>query len=206
MTADIGPAVKQRRKQLGFTLADLAKRAGVSQGMLSEVEGGKKNPTLRVALQIATGLDCHLSELIADPEPPQNIIQRAAERKVFIDEETNARREVLAPLLVSRGIQVIRWTIPPNVRPDPFPADRPGTLEHITVLDGSVLVSAGGSEQTVLEVGDSITYQADMPRMVHNPTDSWSTILMLNDSTRVRSLNGSPDGTSNGSASAPSRG
>lgn len=194
MTPDIGPAVKARRKQLGLTLADLARRAGVSQAMLSEVESGKKNPTLRVALQIAKGLDCHLSELIADPEPPRSHIQRGSERSVFVDEETNARREILAPMLVSRGIQVIRYTVPPNVRPDPFPPDRPGTLEHITVLEGSILVDAGGSGPTLLEAGDSITYKADEPRLVQNPADHWTIILMINDSTGAGvSGNGSHD-------------
>lgn len=185
MTPDIGPAVKARRKHLGLTLADLARRAGVSQAMLSEVESGKKNPTLRVALQIAAGLDCHLSQLIADPESPGSHIQRASERSVFIDEETGARREVLAPMLVGRGIQVIRYTVPPNVRPDPFPPDRPGTIEHITVLEGSILIDAGGSGPTRLEAGDSITYKADGPRLVQNPADHWTIILMINDSTRA---------------------
>ena len=50
---EFGDAVRHRRVALELSLGDLADRCGVSKAMLSEIETGKKNPTLRVACAIA---------------------------------------------------------------------------------------------------------------------------------------------------------
>ena len=50
---EIGEAIKSRRQGKGLTLDGLAGRSGVSRAMLSEIERGVKNPTIRVVCQIA---------------------------------------------------------------------------------------------------------------------------------------------------------
>ena len=49
--------IKQIRKNRSFSQAQLARIAGISQSMLSDIENGKVSPTVRVFKKIAKALD-----------------------------------------------------------------------------------------------------------------------------------------------------
>lgn len=53
----IGLYVKNRRRQLGMTQAQLAERAGVSQRWVSALEGGKASAEVGLVLQVFAALD-----------------------------------------------------------------------------------------------------------------------------------------------------
>ncbi len=59
-----GEAVKNRRKQLGYTQKDMSEFMGVSISFLSDLENGKKTIELEKALLVANtlGLDVELNE------------------------------------------------------------------------------------------------------------------------------------------------
>jgi y4mF family transcriptional regulator len=59
-----GEAVKNRRKQLGYTQKDMSEFLGVSISFLSDLENGKKTIELEKALLVANtlGLDVELNE------------------------------------------------------------------------------------------------------------------------------------------------
>ena len=59
-----GEAVKNRRKQLGYTQKDMSGFLGVSISFLSDLENGKKTIELEKALLVANtlGLDVELNE------------------------------------------------------------------------------------------------------------------------------------------------
>ena len=59
-----GEAVKNRRKQLGYTQKDMSDFLGVSISFLSDLENGKKTIELEKALLVANtlGLDVELNE------------------------------------------------------------------------------------------------------------------------------------------------
>lgn len=69
-TPEIGPSVRRWRHVRGLSLAGLAAASGVSRTMLSEIERGRKQPTVRIAYQIACAFDCSLTEHPA-PRPTQ---------------------------------------------------------------------------------------------------------------------------------------
>ena len=50
---DFGQALRQRRKQLGYTQAFLSEVSGFSVTFISDLENGKHNPSLRLAMDIA---------------------------------------------------------------------------------------------------------------------------------------------------------
>ena len=52
----IGHAVRERRKQLGLTSADLAAATGLSPGMLSKIENGNISPSLTTLQALAQAL------------------------------------------------------------------------------------------------------------------------------------------------------
>jgi transcriptional regulator with XRE-family HTH domain len=59
----VGQAIRDRRKSLGLTLADLAKRTNVSLGYLSQIELGKNSASIETLYRIALGLRLRVADL-----------------------------------------------------------------------------------------------------------------------------------------------
>jgi transcriptional regulator with XRE-family HTH domain len=68
LSARLGKRVRALRKQKGWSLEELAERAGMHVTYLSSVERGYRNPTLNVLAAIASALDVTLSSLLKDME------------------------------------------------------------------------------------------------------------------------------------------
>jgi len=58
-----GQAVRERRHDLGLSQEALGYRCGLDRTYVSGIERGVRNPTLKVMLQLAEGLEVRLSEL-----------------------------------------------------------------------------------------------------------------------------------------------
>lgn len=180
---EVGPQIAARRAQLGYTLAHLAEKSGVSKAMLCDVEAGKKNPTVRVLHQISLGLGCTISDLLdIEPTPRLDHIRRE-ERKVFIDQESGIARHLLAPALTRHGIQVLMYHFPSGSEVE-WSAEMPGVFEHITVLKGSMRLTLA-SESVTLHEGDSVTFAADRILSCHALGSRDVQLLMVMDSTQV---------------------
>lgn len=52
------------RKQRGLNQCEVARRVGIEQGSLSDIENEKKNPSFDVLIRLALALDCSLDELV----------------------------------------------------------------------------------------------------------------------------------------------
>jgi len=59
----LGAAIRERRKALGLTLADMAKRSNVSLGYLSQIELGKNSASIETLYRIALGLRVRVADL-----------------------------------------------------------------------------------------------------------------------------------------------
>ncbi|MFJ9455161.1 helix-turn-helix domain-containing protein [Kitasatospora sp. NPDC101447] len=57
----LGQAVYDRRTELGFSQAELARRAGMTQPQISNIEGGDAAPTLPLLTRLAKALDASLT-------------------------------------------------------------------------------------------------------------------------------------------------
>jgi transcriptional regulator with XRE-family HTH domain len=60
----IGHNISRLRKQLNLSQIDLAVAVGVTRSYLSEIENGKRNPTIMLLQNIATVLSVSLEDLI----------------------------------------------------------------------------------------------------------------------------------------------
>jgi transcriptional regulator with XRE-family HTH domain len=62
----IGMALRRLREKAGMSQLDLAKRSGVAQGYISELEAGQKdNPTLPTLRKLAAALRVKVTDLIS---------------------------------------------------------------------------------------------------------------------------------------------
>lgn len=59
----LGTVIRERRKGLGLTLAQMAQRTGVSLGYLSQIELGKNSASIETLYRITLGLGMKLADL-----------------------------------------------------------------------------------------------------------------------------------------------
>jgi len=182
---EIRTEIRARRAALGLTLDGLAERSGVSRAMLSEIERGAKNPTIRVVAQIAEGLSCTVSALLGEPPPPAGelAIVRAGERPTLLDPASGVARAQLAPALLRRGLEVLWYELPPGQETGEFPPHRPGVEEHLTLVRGALDCRVGDRRLT-LAAGDALWFRADVPHAFRNPGQEPCAYLLLIDSSR----------------------
>lgn len=60
----LGNRVRSLRRERGWTQVEMAEMLGVDRSYLSEIETGKKDPSLRVLKTIADGFHLSLSQLL----------------------------------------------------------------------------------------------------------------------------------------------
>lgn len=133
------------RRAQKLTLKDLAERSGVSVGMLSEVERGTKNPTVRLAYDIAQALGCSISTLLEGPMGAG----------LLHDPGSGVRRESHANELLHGRLEVVIYTLEPGASSGEMAPNRPGTLETVVVLDGELDLLLDGEARRFI-AGESV--------------------------------------------------
>ena len=166
---ELGLSIRSRRGRRGLTLESLATQAGISRAMLSAIERGTKNPTVRVVVQIAGALGCSVSELLGEQGPPADraTVVRREERRTLVDPQTGVVRQSLSPALLRRGVEVVWYVIPPGCGAGPFPPHPRDAEEHITVVRG-VLRCRLADREIELRDGDALSFPADVAHEFHN--------------------------------------
>jgi transcriptional regulator with XRE-family HTH domain len=163
----LGERVKELRGRRGLTLEALAERSGVSRAMISKLERGEKNPTLVVAAKLAEGLGVTLSQLVGMEEQREVVVVPREGRMVMRDPETGFERQLLSPTFVGRGVEFVRNEIPEGSTSGEFPPHRKGVAEYVVVERGRLRAILGG-EQYLLDEGDAVYFEADVPHRFDN--------------------------------------
>lgn len=157
MDATFGERVRARRTDRKLTLQALAATSGVSVPMLSQVERGERIPTLPIALRIAEGLDCHLSDLLDQPAASAHGMLRREEASGVVDPESGVRRLLLSRHLPPSVAEVTWYRLPPGAQAGPFIHRDHHLREQVTVIRGC-LTATVDDEIHEVHVGDTLTY------------------------------------------------
>ncbi len=169
----IGARVKALRESESLSLRELALRSGVSAPMLSQVERGETSPTLTIAARIAAGLELRLSQLLRLDEDGAVTIVRAGERTRGGSKKRGHGFEVLTSSQPGQRAEISRHTLAPGGAtgaPDDPPMHEPGSRETALVERGSVILVCDG-QRYVLDRGDCVTFDADLPHHFENPKE-----------------------------------
>lgn len=181
---DVGQAVRARRRAAGLSLEDLAERSGVSATMLSEVERGRKNPTVKLAWQVARALGCSLSDLIEDDAPAGPAILRAAERRSLVDPESGVERHGWSGEMRRRGLELASYRLPAGASSGEMAPNRGGVHEWVGVTRGELeLVLAGVAHR--LATGDSASYAPQVAVEYRNVGRGACEFLLVSDAREV---------------------
>lgn len=188
----LGVLIRARRRQLGLTLQELGKAAGLSVGYLSQVERDNATPTLGTLAQIARSLGVPLDYFISTPRA-EDALTRAAERRRFSIDGSSIIYERLGTEFPGNVLSSFILTVPPGYASE--------TVSHegeeiIYILEGSITQYLDGKAM-VMGRGDSLHYRGNVPHACANPNDEparilWTgTLALFNAANRVAL--GSPD-------------
>jgi transcriptional regulator with XRE-family HTH domain len=184
---DLGNNIRDRRTELGMTLEALAAKSHVSRAMLSDIERDAKSPTVRIISQIALGLETTVSELLGELPPKQHgqesQLVRKSQRQILVEPQSGVERHLLSPALVRHSIEINWLVVPPGQSSGVFPPQPHGTMEHITVVRGTLHCRLG-TREVVLEEGDSLTFPGDVEQVFSNQDKKPSRGFLVIDGSR----------------------
>ncbi|MDO0928774.1 XRE family transcriptional regulator [Streptomyces sp. TG1A-8] len=166
LTRSLARNVKRWRTERGFTLEALAARAGVSRGMLIQIEQARTNPSIGTVVKIGDALGVSITTLL-DYERGPAVRVVPAERAVRLwHTEAGSYNRLLAGTEAPGPLEMWDWCLMPGEHSpsDPHPA---GTAELVHVTRGELTLTVDGARHTV-PAGASATFEADTPHAYGN--------------------------------------
>ena len=168
LATSVGAAIRRLRSAQGLTLADVADRAQISQGMLSRLETGAVSPSLETLAAVAKAIGADLATLFRDLGPRHSDAQLVKKGEgLEVVRRGTKRGHTYHLLAADRGPRKAfePFLITLNDESEIFPDfEHPGT-EMIYMLEGS-LRYRHGSESYLLRAGDTLTFSGEVP---HGP-------------------------------------
>jgi XRE family transcriptional regulator, regulator of sulfur utilization len=145
----VGARIRALRTERGLSLSSLAAAAGIGKGSLSELESGRRNPTLDTLYAVAGPLGVPLASLV-DFRDGSVVADEGFETVLLHTERSPSATSEVWLLRVDAGVT------------RSSPAHQAGVVEQLVVLAGSCVVEY--ADQVVeLGAGDHASWPADGP-------------------------------------------
>ena len=162
----VGEALRRFRRDRQLSFDELSARSGVSRAALSQIEGGRTNPTLAVLWKIAVGLDVPFHDLLGTNKEENVIVLRAGDALPLRSSDGRTESRLLSPGGSSTSTDVYELRLSPKAvhRSDPHAR---GTTETVVVLTGSLRLTVGNQTHD-LSIGDSVFFRADLEHSYEN--------------------------------------
>jgi transcriptional regulator with XRE-family HTH domain len=184
----VGAQLRERRFAVGMSLRELARRIEVSPSLVSQIETGKIQPSVRTLIAIVSELGMSVDQIFERAGLGSTTVERGAASAAAASESAGAasvcRSDERREIRLETGIdwqRMITWEDPEvefiiAVYGPGGSSSPDGTLmrhagrEFGLVLNGTLHVTVG-FEEHVLEPGDSISFRSMVPHRLHNEGD-----------------------------------
>lgn len=176
----LGQMVRDARRSQGVTLEELARRSGVSKSVVSQVERGATNPTLSTLWNISTALSLDPVELIGGQqrqEPSGSSPIQTLDVPVIENKRAGHRLFILNRPELAGRTEVYRLELRRGGKLESSPHDA-GTVEQVTVLQGTVAIESGQSASTIYS-GDTARYAADVTHAIREADGGLAEVILL---------------------------
>jgi transcriptional regulator with XRE-family HTH domain len=201
----LGANLRRTRLERGLSLRALARSLDVSPSLVSQIETGRIQPSVRTLYAIVSELGVSLDEVFQheatdgqarsdngapEPEPvPQPqvrrrvgrdgspFVQRAVERSA-IDLESGVRWERLTTHDVP-GVEFLHVVYPPGSESAPADALVRHSGRELGLVQTGELGVTVGFEHYVLGPGDSVWFESSIPHRLHNDGDGVATAVWI---------------------------
>ena len=160
--------IRMLRQKRGLSIATLARQAGVTSAMVSQVERGVTNPSLATVTRISTALGVTVSELF-EVETPGGLVVRFQDRRVinYPDKDTVDAFISSDP---TRQLQVLESRIGPHQGSEGQLGPHGANVEFVLVLGGEIEFLIGDATHLLAE-GDAITFDGRLAHGFINHTN-----------------------------------
>ncbi len=166
----VGAEIRNRRKARGLTVQQLAKSAGISRRLLTQIEHGQANPSLVAVTRLARQLGTDFTTLFATGESTDAIrLLPETEHVLVWSSDHGSTAHLLASTNHVRSADLWRWHLAPG---DSYQghADPAGSQELFYVLHGTLTLQAG-EEVAAVSTGSSAQLRSDRAYAYRNDRD-----------------------------------
>lgn len=166
LTQSLARNLRRWRAERGFTLEALAARAGVSRGMIIQIEQARTNPSVGTTVKLADALGISISTLL-DHEQGAPVRLVTSEHTVRMWSTEAGSHATLLVGTENRGpLELWSWRLMPgdSSTSDPHPT---GTTELLCVTAGELTLVVDGAPHLV-PAGTSAAFEAGVPHAYRN--------------------------------------
>jgi XRE family transcriptional regulator, regulator of sulfur utilization len=165
----IGAVLHGIRLAQKLSLDKVAATSGVSKSMLSQIERDLTNPTFATLWRLANALGVTIEDLLRGTNRDRGIEVTAAHAVPSLSSaDSKCLVRILSPMELTGRYEWYEMRFGPHgeLVSDPH---EPGTVEHLTVVEGRVGVESAGERQE-LGRGATAQYRGDQPHAIRNLT------------------------------------
>ena len=159
--------LKRLRTRQGHSLERLAKLAGVSRAMLSQIETGKSVPTISLLLKVADALGVPVANLLVAPASRLTVVLPRSRAKIVTASSGRFTSRALFPLDSTRRAEFYEVRIAAQHR-EALEPQAAGTKQNILVVEGRIELTVGNEAPIVVPQGDAVQFHADVPHTYRN--------------------------------------
>lgn len=165
MLEDLGNRLRLTREKFGISQRELARKVGVSNGTISQIEAGNSDPSFSLTLKILDGLGITVTEFFEERENRyQKVFYKASD---FVNVGTGKIQYLqLGASTSGRQLQFLKEIYPPGASTGPKALIHEGEEAGI-VLKGKLEVQVG-DQTRVLGPGEAYHFQSTIPHRFRN--------------------------------------
>lgn len=158
--------IRAFRQQQKLSLDALARRAGVSKGMLVEIEKGAANPSIAILCKLSAAMGVSVADIVdVASKPGVHVIPENEILTLWTGEKGGSAR-LLAGTSGPDMVELWRWEMFPGER-FTSPGHPQGTFELFHVEQGQLTINIDAHE-FVLPKGHSAVAKTDVPHHYAN--------------------------------------
>ncbi len=176
----LGLQLRTLRKAAKLSMSELAQKANLSIGMISQIERGVASPSIRSLRQISDALGVAPAQFFHDGlQPPLiemgKIVRKSARRQLTLP-RNGVAKQLLTPDL-DGATEMLLVIVEPGGSSGPEHYVHKGEDAGI-VLSGSLELWIEG-HMHLLQEGDSFRFKSTLPHRFANPTDAETQVLWV---------------------------
>lgn len=160
----LGEKIKEKRKEMDYSLKKLAELTDLTPGFLSQIERDLSEPSITSLRKIAKALNVAVFYFLMNEEEKKPVV-RKAERQKLVFPHSKITYELLSPDL-NRQMEMFMGELEQGAKTCDEPLGHQGE-EVIFVLSGTMWIIVGDTEYTLNE-GDTIYYFGNIPHQIIN--------------------------------------
>ncbi len=173
--------IKERRREKNITVQELAIRANVSKGLISQIENSRTIPSLIVLIDIIKSLEIDLNEFFKDIRSKSNpapiLIKRKSDYEHFEKEHATGfhYQRIFTQSITQSTIDIVILELEPGAS---RPMVETEAFEYKYILTGEIDYKFA-NETVTLQQGDSMLFDGRIPHTPLNLGKATASMLVV---------------------------